>query len=167
MTIETIRSKLEFFSSALAYLGTIALLAMMLLTAADVVGRYFFNHPVMGAFELTEFLVLILIFSFLAHGQAKKSHVAVDLLYQRLPGRLRAIIGVFNHLLCLVFTIFIAYMGYLRASEIKSFGEASSNLGVVKYPFAYFVVLGCSVLSLEYLRDLVGFFSGKQKGDKS
>jgi TRAP-type C4-dicarboxylate transport system permease small subunit len=35
---------------------------MMCLTTVDVVGRYVFNSPVLGAFELTEFLVLILIF---------------------------------------------------------------------------------------------------------
>ncbi|GAB6907280.1 putative TRAP transporter, DctQ-like membrane protein [Desulfosarcina cetonica] len=165
MRMTDLYKKMEFISRNLAYLGAIALMAMMLLTTVDVVGRYFFNKPVLGAFELTEFLVLILIFSLLAHSQANKSHVAVDLIFDHFPGRLRKIIEVFNHLVCLLFMLLIAYRGFIRALEIKAFGEATSNLGIIKYPFAFFVVLGCVALSIEYLRDLIGLFGAKQKGD--
>ena len=165
MGIQRINKKMEWISSNLSYLGCIALFSMMLLTTIDVVGRYFFNKPVLGAFELTEFLVLILIFSFLAPSQAKKSHVAVDLVFQHFHRRLRAIIDVFNHLLCLLFMCLIAYRGYVRAFEIKEFGEATSNLGIIKYPFAFFVVFGCATLSIEYLRDLIRLLFINQKGD--
>ena len=73
MSIERIHKKMEWLSSNLSYLGSIALFAMMSLTTVDVVGRYFFNKPVLGAFELTEFLVLILIFSFLAPARQRKA----------------------------------------------------------------------------------------------
>jgi TRAP-type C4-dicarboxylate transport system permease small subunit len=165
MSLENIHRKMGCISNNLSYLGSIALLAMMLLTTVDVIGRYFFNKPVLGAFELTEFLVLILIFSFLAPSQAKKSHVAVDLIVQHLPERLRAIIDVLNHLLCLMFMSLIAYRGYVRALEIKEFGEATSNLGIIKYPFAFFVVFGCAALSIEYLRDLIRLLIAKPKGE--
>lgn len=165
MSIQRIHRKMESISGNLSYIGIIALFAMMLLTTVDVIGRYFFNKPVLGAFELTEFLVLILIFSFLASSQAKKSHVAVDLAFEHLPRRLRAIIDVFNHLLCLVFMSLITYRGYVRAFEIKEFGEATSNLGIIKYPFAFFVVFGCAALSIEYLRDLIRLLFTKQKGE--
>jgi TRAP-type C4-dicarboxylate transport system permease small subunit len=165
MGIEQVHKKMEWISSKLSYLGSIALFAMMSLTTVDVVGRYFFNKPVLGAFELTEFLVLILIFSFLAPSQANKSHVAVDLVYQHLPAWLRPIIDVLNHLLCLVFMSLIAYRGFVRAFEIKEFGEATSNLGIIKYPFAFFVVFGCAALSIEYLRDLIRLLFVKKKGE--
>ncbi len=66
-------------STYLAYIGALSLFAMMCLTVADVAGRYIFSKPILGAYELTEFMVLVLIFSFLAYTQAHKSHVAVDL----------------------------------------------------------------------------------------
>ena len=164
MAIENMLRKMEFISKKLAYLGAIALLSMMFLTTADVVGRYFFNKPVLGAFELTEFLVLILIFSFLAHSQAKKSHVAVDLIFDHLPAKIRTAVNFLNHLVCFGFMILIAYRGIIRALEIMEYHEATTNLGIVKYPFAFFVVLGCAALSLEYLRDLIAMFV-KQKGE--
>ena len=167
MTLEKFNRKLEFLSSKLAYLGAFVLVAMMLLTTADVIGRYFFNKPILGALEITEFLVLILIFSFLAHTQAKKGHVSVDILFQHLPQSVQTIVDFINHLLCLGLMALIAYMGYHRALEIKSFGEATNNLGIVKYPFAFFVVFGCAVLCIEYLRNLIDVFSNKEKGKNS
>lgn len=166
-TIEKLTEKLEFISNKLAYLGSAALLAIMLLTTSDVIGRYFFNHPVLGALEITEFLVLILIFSFLAHSQAQKSHVSVDLLFQHFPRTMRIIIDIINHLLCLGFMALIVWMGFERAMEIKEFGEATNNLRIVKYPFAYFVVFGCTVLCIEYMRDLIRLILDIQKGGKS
>ena len=164
MDAERVVKKLGWLGNALSYLGTIALFAMMLLTTADVTGRYLFNKPILGAFELTEFLVLILIFSFLAHTQAQKTHVSVDLLLGRLPKTWRTVIAVINHTVCLVLMGLFVWMTTLRAFELKEFGEASSNLGIPKYPFAYFVVIGCAILGLEYLRDLIRMTAVKKKG---
>ena len=64
---------------------------MMGLTAADVACRYIFNRPIIGVFELTEYLVLILIFSFIGYTQSQGGHVSVDLLLPRLPASYRHI----------------------------------------------------------------------------
>jgi TRAP-type C4-dicarboxylate transport system permease small subunit len=164
MDTETVLKKLGWLSSKLSYLGAGALFIMMLLTAADVAGRYLFNKPILGAFELTEFLVLILIFSFLAHAQAEKTHVSVDLLVGRLPEKWRMTLSVINHAVCLALVGLIAWMSAIRAMELKEYAEASSNLGIPKYPFAYFVVIGCAVLALEYMRDLIRMAKPKKKG---
>jgi len=54
--------KKRSLSTYLSYVGNFALAAMMLLTTADVIGRYFFNAPVLGAYEITEYLMLIMVF---------------------------------------------------------------------------------------------------------
>jgi TRAP-type C4-dicarboxylate transport system permease small subunit len=164
MDTETVQKKLGWLGSKLSYLGAVALFIMMLLTAADVAGRYLFNKPILGAFELTEFLVLILIFSFLAHTQAEKTHVSVDLLLGRLPIKWQKVIGFFNHAVCLALMGLFVWMTAVRAMELKEYAEASSNLGIPKYPFACFVVIGFAVLGLEYIRDLIRMAKAKRKG---
>lgn len=164
MDAETILKKLGWLSDKLLYLGAVALFMMMLLTAADVAGRYLFNKPILGAFELTEFLVLILIFSFLAHTQAEKTHVSVDLLVSRLSKKWQTALNIFNHAACLVLMGLFVWMTTLRAMELKEYAEASSNLGIPKFPFAYFVVIGFAVLGLEYIRDLIRMVKAKKKG---
>ena len=53
--IDRILEKSGILSKLLAYLGAAALFGTMCLTAADVIGRYAFNAPILGVFELTEF----------------------------------------------------------------------------------------------------------------
>ena len=159
MKSDVILKKLGFFSSALSYVGAISLFIMMALTAADVVGRYIFNKPITGVFEITEFLVLILIFSFIGFTQAEKSHVSVDLLLMRFPKKFRRVVEFFNHLICLVMMAIITYMGLLKALELKAVGEATPNLQIPDYPFVFFLVLGCAVMCLEYFRDLLRLIS--------
>jgi len=163
MTMKTVSDKLGRISSALAYVGACSLFGIMCLTTADVVGRYFFNAPILGVFELTEFMVLILIFSFLAYTQFTKTHVSVDLLITLFPKKFRIYIELFNHSLCLILMGLITYMGFSRALELVEFGEASPNLGVPLYPFVFFLVLGCFVMCIEYIRDLLRLFGDRKE----
>jgi TRAP-type C4-dicarboxylate transport system permease small subunit len=164
MDAEILVKKLGWISNKLSYLGAVGLFAMMLLTAGDVAGRYLFNKPILGAFELTEFLVLILIFSFLARAQAEKNHVSVDLLVGRFSKKWRSVIGIINHAVCLGLMGLFVWMTTSRAMELNEFSEASSNLGIPKYPFALFVVIGFAALGLEYVRDLIRMANTKKKG---
>lgn len=163
MNIAAVSNKLGRISSALAYVGAFSLFGIMCLTTADVAGRYLFNAPITGVFELTEFMVLILIFSFLAYTQYSKGHVSVDLLVSLFPRKIQTTIAMFNHTICLVLMGLITYMGFRRALELVEFQEASPNLGVPIYPFVFFLVLGCTVMCIEYIRDLLRIFGEKKE----
>ena len=167
MNIEAFSDKLGRISSALAYVGAFSLFGMMCLTTADVAGRYLFNAPITGVFELTEFMVLILIFSFLAYTQSNKGHVSVDLLVSLFPKKIQIYIALFNHSLCLALMGLITYMGFERALELLEFQEASPNLSVPIYPFVFFLVLGCVVMCIEYVRDLLRIFGEKKENADS
>ena len=155
MDVKAISKKMGVFSSLSAYLGAFALFGMMVLTAADVIGRYIFNAPILGVFEVTEFMVLILIFSFLAYAQYHKTHISVELLVNLFPKRIQVYIDLFNHALCLLLMVLITWMGFDRAIEMMQTGEASPNLGIPDYPFVFFLVFGCTVMCIEYIRDLI------------
>ena len=164
MNFSSISKKLGRLSALLAYVGAASLFAMTVLTTADVVGRYVFNSPINGTLEVTEFMVLILIFSFLAYTQSQNTHVTVDLLLERFPEKIKRYVKIFNHLVCLGLMGLITWMGYQRAMELLKYGEASPNLGVPHYPFVFFLVLGCLVMCIEYLRNIIELL-GSGKGD--
>jgi TRAP-type C4-dicarboxylate transport system permease small subunit len=163
---QNISRRLGRISSLLSYVGAGALFVMMCLTTTDVVGRYIFNKPILGAFELTQFLVLILIFSFLAYTQAANSHVAVDLLVTHLPKRMQRFVEFFNHGVCLGLMALITYMAIIKAVELIESGDATVNLRIPIYPSVFFLVLGCAVMCIEYVRDLMRLF-GERKGGSS
>ncbi len=163
MDAEKLSRRLGKASSVLVYAGVFALFIMMTLTTVDVLGRYLFSSPILGVFEVTEFLVLIVIFSFLAYTQSQKSHVAVDLLVTRFPKRVQRWLEIINHILCLIFMILITWMGILKALELKDIGETSPNLLVPNYPFVFFLVLGCMVMCIEYVRNLIQLISSRKE----
>ena len=153
-------------SSYLAYIGAISLFLMMCLTIADVTGRYLFNKPILGAFELTEFMVLVLIFSFLAYAQSHKSHINVDLFMMFFPEKLRTLIEIFNHVACLAIMILITWTGFQNALEVMEAGESSPNLALPNYPFVFFLVFGCAIMCIEFIKDIVALFRDRKGGEK-
>lgn len=167
MNLNTLSRKLKVFSSGLSYLGAFSLFFMMGLTMADVIFRYVFNSPILGVFELTEFMVLILIFSFLGYTQAHKTHVSVDLLVDRFNQRTQIFINLVNHTVCLLLMALIVWKGAENALELREVGETSPNLMIPDYPFAFFLVLGCVVMVLEYFRDLLRLFGSLREGHRA
>ncbi len=158
MTENRILSKIGKLSSALSNLGSVALFSMMAITVIDVIGRYLFNKPVLGAFELTEFLVLILIFSFLAYTEAQKRHICVEIISDLLPRRVQFVCSVINYTICLLVFALITYMSVDKALELMQTGETSPNLVIPNYPFVFFITLGSFVMCIEYVKDLIGLF---------
>lgn len=158
MAIDKFLRRSGKISEILAYLGCFVLVIMMLLTTADVAGRYIFNTPILGVFEITEFMVLLLIFSFLGFTQQWKTHISVDLVFNKFPPKLRYFVDAANHLLCLVLMILITWRGIVKAMDLKEVGQQSPNLLIPAYPFVFFLAFGCAVFCLEYLRDLIKLF---------
>ncbi len=163
MVSPPVLKKKRSLSTYLSFIGNIALAAMMLLTTADVIGRYFFNTPVLGAYEITEYLMLIMVFSFLAAAQSSKVHINVDIVFNHLPTGLRHILERMNHLVCLLMMILVTWMGVQRVLELKKTGEASVLLKIPDYPFAIFLVIGCLVFCIEFFKDV---FSSPHTGSE-
>ena len=155
--------KRRTISRYLSYIGDLSIAGMMLLTTVDVVGRYFFNSPVLGAYEITEYLMLIMVFSFLAFAQSEKAHINVDIVFNRLPVKMRAGLERFNHLACLVMMVLVTWMGVHRVLDIIKSGEASPLLKIPDYPFAIFLVLGCIVFCIEFFKDAFGPSGNKEE----
>ncbi len=65
--------------------GMFILLLMMFLTTSDVIGRSFFNKPVTGTFEITKYMLVLLVLLAIAYTQQVKGHVRVPVFLSRMP----------------------------------------------------------------------------------
>src|SRR6056300_1366489 len=68
-----------------------AIVAMMLLTFADVVLRYF-RRPIPGTYELVCFLGAVAVSFAMAHTSIEKGHVSVSFVVTLFPSRLQRLI---------------------------------------------------------------------------
>lgn len=122
----------RFDRAVVPALGAVAaalMFCMMLLTCVDVVGRYFFNRPVTGGFEMTEMLLAALIFAGLPLVTLRGDHITVDLFDAVTPGWLFRVQHVVATLVGAACTGFLAWRLWLRAAELASRGETTSELG--------------------------------------
>jgi TRAP-type C4-dicarboxylate transport system permease small subunit len=120
---------------------------MMMLTFADVVGRYIFIAPIFGAAEMIQFLLAMTIFGGLCLVNARDEHITVELFEPQLdrwiPTARRIIVQLFSVGMMAV----IAYQLYEFALDAQRVGTRSV---VLEWPFATvaFTVAGLSVVSL-------------------
>jgi TRAP-type C4-dicarboxylate transport system permease small subunit len=89
------------------------LFAMMTLTFVDVVARYVFNRPISGAFEVTELLLLVLIFAGLPLVSHADEHVTMEQVWLR-AGRVSSY-GDATDVLRIAYGPFVYFMAAMLA----------------------------------------------------
>jgi TRAP-type C4-dicarboxylate transport system permease small subunit len=116
------------------------LLVMMALTFIDVVARYLFNRPIRGAFEVTELILLVLIFAGLPLVSHGDEHVTMDFIDRMLPPRaVRALIRIVHALVAALF-FFLTWQMFVKAGRIAAYGDTTDVLRIAIAPFVYFMV---------------------------
>lgn len=139
---------IEKSSYGLAMLAGIAILAMMLLTCADVFMRYLFNAPIEGALDLTQMLMVVIVFFALAYCGWTGGHVVVDLLRELLPPKLLIPLAIFVNAVGAAIMLAIAWQSLLSARAYMETGETPMTLLVPKYPFILVVSFGALTYAL-------------------
>lgn len=134
----------------LGYAAAVVLMAMMLLTCADVAGRYLFNSPIRGGFELTEMLLAALIFSALPLVTLRNEHVTVDLFDAVTPDWLLRIQHVVACAIGVVCIGYLAWRLWVRAEDMLASGQTTAQLKftLAWLTYAMAVLMGITALAL-------------------
>lgn len=144
----TLKKTLEFLCGTLAGL---ALLAIMVLTFLDVSGRKFLSHSITGSLELTELLMVVVIFGALPLVSEKGEHVVFDSLDPIVPAWLRTVQRALVNLLCGAALIGLAWLMLKTGNDFLTSGETTAQLGIVKAPFIYGMGVLCGFTGLVHL----------------
>ncbi len=77
-----------------ALLGGLVLCSMALLTTVSVIGRFFFNAPVLGDFELIAIGTGVAVFAFLPYCHLVRENVLVDFFLSAAPFRVKTFFDI-------------------------------------------------------------------------
>ena len=125
--------------AVLGIAASVLLFCMMVLTFADVVGRYLLNKPVRGAFEITELALLALIFAGLPLVSHADEHVTMDFIDRLLSPRVRMLWVRGMHAVCAAIMFFLAWQTWIKAGKIAGYGDTTDVLRITVGPFVYFM----------------------------
>ncbi len=138
------------------YISTMATLVIMLLTTADAGGRYLFNWPIMGAYDVTtNYLMILAVFLALNYGYRNGSYIRVTFLVERLPGKVRLIVNHLSQVASMLYCILLVLATYKQALLTIDTHAVLGSLDFIPIGPSYVIVsVGLFVLSLGMLLDI-------------
>ena len=126
-------------------------MCLMSVTFVDVVARYLFNRPIRGAFELTELLLLVLIFAGVPLVSHADEHVTMDFVDRMLPERAARALVRLMHAACAAIMFFLTWQVSIKAGRIAGYGDTTDVLRIPVAPFVYFMVAMIALTGLVHL----------------
>lgn len=163
--IKTCFEKIEKLLHAISYISTFI---MMFLITVDTAGRYLFNKPIKGAYEITEsFLMIVVVFLTLSYSYKSGDHIRIDILYRRFTNKTKIVIDAFSLILSACMFSVITYYGWTQTYE--AFIQKQYTFGVITMPMflSYiWIPIGCGALTIrlfaEGIIDIGKLFGAKE-----
>jgi len=141
----SMKRTLEHLCGALA---AAALFAIMALTFFDVLGRKLASNSIPGSLELTEMLMVVVIFAALPLVSQRGEHVTFDSLDAYLPEWARRAQSALMNIVCGGVLVGLGILMWKTGNDFLATGETSAQLHILKAPFVYGMAVLCAMTGL-------------------
>ena len=141
----------SLLSTLCGVLAALALFGIMLLTLVDVSGRKLLSASVPGSLELTELMLVVVIFAGLPLVSLLGEHVVFDSLDPLLPKALRRIQQAVVDLLCALALLGLAWLMWTKAGQMVEYNDQTAQLQLPLGPFVYLMSVLCTVTAMVHL----------------
>ena len=98
-------------------IGAVVLAIMMFLSVADICGRYFFNKPIDGTYEIVSLMVVLVGCLGLGYCQLVKGNIMIDVVTKRLSPRGQAIMNIISYLISIAVCGIVCWQVSLRMHD--------------------------------------------------
>jgi TRAP-type C4-dicarboxylate transport system permease small subunit len=114
-------------------IAALAMIAMMLVTTADVFLRYVFRSPIRGSYDFVEAMLVVFVFNGLAAGFFSRSNIVIDLV-DHLAGRtVRAVLVKISDFVSVGALLLLAWAMIRPAMQAYGYGDTKIELGLPVY----------------------------------
>ena len=147
---------------AMIYVSALSTFILMILTTADAVGRYLFNHPITGAYEISSnYLMVAAVFMAAGYGYREGAYIRVTFLADRLPDEVKLGVNYFVQLLSVIYGLLLVVTTIQQTKRIFFDHTTLSSLNVPLWPAYALVPAGLFFMSLLMLLDIRKVKEGK------
>lgn len=138
----------------------LVILGMMAFVSAEVVMRYGFNSPIPGHLELSELLLLAIVFLAVSYTQRTHGHVGMDLVLDAMSPGLRRRATVLNLAVSIVVCAIIAWFSAKNALQLWEYDDVTMTEPYFRtWPWASTIALGYGLLCLRMIAQLLSIIS--------
>lgn len=140
-TFDTIAARVI---ALVAALGTIGLVAEVVVILADVTGRYF-GYPLRGAQDITQMALVVLVFGGMALCDRQGGHIAVDIFERAMPRWMVYVGDIMSALIGAAVFAGIAWNTWKQIAFSHMLNLSTNIIHLPKAWFQYFVVVCCVI----------------------
>jgi len=140
-----------------AELSSALIFLMVLLVSADVFGRYALSKPIPGTYEISEALMIFIVFLAYAHTEATDQNIRIRLIERYITQRQKDVLDIFAYALGILIFGVICWQGWAQAMFSLEVGQRAQ--GLFRFPLApvkFALVLGAFLLVVQFF---IGFVS--------
>jgi len=142
-----------------AWLAGIMMMTSAVGVCVDVVMRYFFNRPIPGVVQFSQYFLLYIPFLAAAYVLREDSHIKVDIVLNPLSQRTQSLVNMITSIMGSVVLLILAYYGF--RVTLDYYRRKVPTLEYFKIPeFLVIMVIpiGCFLFSIEFIRKAHGHF---------
>ncbi len=152
---------IDWINKSIEAIANILLCIMVTLTCVDVVGRYFFSAPLLGAHEMITLSMGIMIFLGMPLVTAAREHLVVDITSNILSTRMKRIQQVIVNLFALVTFLMFSYLLWFHGLGLAEDFIATDDFEIELAPLAFFLATMCILTIVVLLNHIFSDLLGK------
>lgn len=164
--LASIRKGLHSVIMFFAWIGAAGLIILVLMTFANVIGRYLLRRPLTGAVEISQLFLVVTVFFGVAYTEVRKQHVTFDEVVALFPHRLRAITIGIMYFLVGVYALVTSWQETLLA--ISYMVPAIRVTDVLKIPIApamFVIAIGSLLWGIELMLNALSPLAAAEQED--
>jgi TRAP-type C4-dicarboxylate transport system permease small subunit len=154
---------LNSIENIFTFLAMASAFIMVCLTAVDALGRYFFNQPLSGAYEITEkYLMIFSVYFALAYAYRQGANIRITFLFSRLPSQAKRVINYFVQIFSILFIVFLfASATRMNLGRLNDVVDLTKKLSLPIWPSYLIISIGLLFMGLLVFLDLRQVKKGK------
>lgn len=151
------RKFLSMIADCLSIISAFSVLLMMFHILIDVLGKYFFKMPVPSTAEIVaNYYMISTVFFSLAYIEIKKSHIAVDLLYDRVSSSIKNVFNTLAIFMTVLFYLGLGWFSYESATRSFDMNETIDGIWrVTVWPAKFMLPIGLIVAAFIAISNII------------
>lgn len=153
--VKKISSGVEKFTTFVGCFSFICVVAMMLLNVGDVLLNKITNKNILGAYEITQRLLMCAVFSSFAYAQSKKAHINMTIIIEKLPRPIRFILFSLMSVLSVVAAGAMTWAAYVQTLDCINKGYVTEVLYIPLWPFYVVMTIAMAIFTITIIYDTI------------
>ena len=131
--------------------GVVVIIALTLMTVADIIMRRFFSMPFSFSFEVTQLMLVLIVFCSIPYSTSRFRHVSIEVLVETFPKKLHRRIDMVGDFISAAVLAAICWQSIEKGFRSYNIGTMTGELEIPLYPFYFFVSFGAAVACISLL----------------